>query len=128
MNKHKLPHGIVKNALALADQMEALKCRKNPVFAGVAGFALGSIGLGLFFQSWIDFVVSSLIALAILILSIPFGGVPALFIPLFLAAYGYRRARASNAKLEKADADILDVEIVASPTRKAQGTNLLTDN
>lgn len=119
MNTNKMPHGIVKSAFGVADKLEPLKTKKDPFVAAIAGFTLGGIGLGLYLKSWTDLWVPALMLIIIMVLSLPFAELPVLFVPFFWAAYGYRRVKASNAKLEEG-ADILDVEIVAPPTRKAQ--------
>lgn len=82
--------------------------------AAVAGFALGGFGLGLYLRSWTDFFVPWLMLIALLIFSIPMGGLPAIFAPCFWAIYGYRRVKASNEKLQYGRATV-EAEIVAPP-------------
>ncbi len=127
MNTNKMPHGIVRSAYGVADRLEPLKTKKDPVVAAIAGFVLGGIGLGLYLRSWVDFLLPSGMLIAIMVLGIPFGELPTLFIPFFWAIYGYRRVKASKAKLEHAGSDILDAEIVAPPIRKSQGAKLIAD-
>ena len=80
--------------------MQPLKQKKDPVVAAVLGFALGGLGLGLYFRSWTDFFMPILIWITIMVLGVPTGEVLLLTAPFFCAAYGYRRAKASNAKLD----------------------------
>jgi hypothetical protein len=120
MNTQKMPHGIVRSAYGVAEKLEPLKSKKDPVIAAIAGFALGGIGLGLYLKSWTDFLLPSGMLIVLMVLGIPFGELPTFFIPFFWAAYGYRRVKASNAKLENHGGDILDVEIVAPPIQKRQ--------
>lgn len=128
MNTNKMPHGIVSSAYGVADKLEPLKTKKDPFVAAIAGFALGGVGLGLYLKSWTDFWVPALMLITIMVLSIPFAELPVFFVPFFWAVYGYRRVKASNAKLEKGDGNILDAEIVASPTRQRKKAKLLADN
>jgi hypothetical protein len=120
MNTHKLPHGIVRNALGVADKMEPLPAKKDPVIAAFAGFVLGGVGLGAYLRTWPDFFIPCLILLTLMVLSLPLGGLPMFFAPFFMAIYGYRRVKASNDRLKYHDGDILDAEIVTSPPAPAQ--------
>ena len=120
MNTQKLPHGIMRSAFGVAEKLEPLKSKKDPVIAAIAGFVSGGIGLGLYLQSWTDFLLPSGMLIILMVLGIPFGELPTMFIPFFWAVYGYRRVKASNAKLKSQDDDVLDVEIVTTPVRERQ--------
>lgn len=114
MHTQKLPHGVVRNALGVADKLEPLQSYKDPVVAAVAGFALGGFGLGLYLRSWTDFFVPWLMLIVLLIFSIPMGGLPAIFAPCFWAIYGYRRVKASNTK-RKFQTNVREAEIIPPP-------------
>jgi hypothetical protein len=115
-SKGHMPHSIIRNAYAIADQMEPLKKKKDPAVAAVLGFAFGGVGLGLYLESWMDFLLPWGILMVIVILGIPFGEAPVIFAPVFWAIYAYRRVKASNAKLEgRGRKGIIEAEIVTEP-------------
>ena len=115
MSAQHIPHKIFRDALGVAEKLEPLKCTKDPVLTAIAGFTLGPIGLSLYLRSLVDLFVPCIMVLVILIIAIPTGEILSFFIPVFLAVYGYRRAKASNAKLEQLQNEILDVEVIAEP-------------
>jgi hypothetical protein len=83
---------------ALIGKLPPLKRKKSPVAACLVGLALGSIGLGLYFRSFLDFLAP----LVILVFVITFSGSPAagwLLGALLTSAYGFFRAVDSNARL-----------------------------
>jgi len=97
--QHHLPHGALKSAFTVADKLKPLKKKRDPAVAAACGFFLGGIGLGLYLESWLDFVIPFLMFFAIAIIAIPTGETLTLLTPFFWAVWGYRRATASNAKL-----------------------------
>ena len=113
--KYHVPHSALRKVLGIAEELPALKSKKDPVIAAVAGFALGGIGLGLYLQSWLDFLLPGLILIGLVIVSTFTAGLPLLFVPVVWAIYGFRRCRASNAKLERRGGEeILEAEIVTT--------------
>jgi len=114
MNTQKLPPEVLRSAFGVADKLEPLKSPKDPVLAAVAALALGGVGLGLYLRSWTDFFIPWLMLIVLMIFSIPMGGLPVFFAPIFWAIYGYRRVKASNQKLEF-QTDIRDAEIIVPP-------------
>jgi hypothetical protein len=125
--KYHIPHSAFRKVLGIAEELPALKSKKDPVIAAVAGFALGGIGLGLYLQSWLDFLMPGLILISLVIVSTFTAGLPLLFVPVVWAIYGYRRVKASNAKLaHRGGGEILEAEIIVTqpppiqiPTRTA---------
>jgi len=112
----RIPSNVFKSAFSVAEKLEPLKTKKDPVVAAIAGFALGGLGLGVYFKSWVDFFVPFIMLLVIGVIAIPTGEVFAIFTPVFWAIYGYRRAKSSNAKLDCMDDDVLDAEIITEPS------------
>jgi hypothetical protein len=115
MSSQHIPHKIFRDALGVAEKLEPLKSKKDPVIAAIAGFAGGGVGLGLYLQSWVDFFVPFIMMLVVWIIAIPTGEILSFFIPVFWAVYGFKRAKASNAKLERLEYGILDVEVITEP-------------
>jgi hypothetical protein len=122
--KVQMPHVILRSAFGVADKLEPLPTKKDPVVAAIAAFALGGVGLGMYLRSWVDFFVPFLMLLLIGVIAIPTGEVLTYFTPVFWAVYGYRRVKASNAKLAGARQPILEAEIISVPhaTRSLQIT------
>lgn len=89
----------MKHVWKMTEQLQPLKARKDPMLAAIFGFCFGGIGLGIYFQSLLDFVLPVVIWLVVLILAAPTGELLAIMAPVFCAIYGYRRAVSSNAKL-----------------------------
>ena len=115
MSSQHIPHKIFRDALGVAEKLEPLKSKKDPVIAAIAGFAGGGVLLGLYLQSWVDFFVPFIMMLVVWIIAIPTGEILSFFIPVFWAVYGFRRAKSSNAKLEQLQNEILDVEVITEP-------------
>ena len=109
--KHHVPHSVVSGAFRVADDMEPLKSKKNPVVAATLGFFTCGIGLGIYLGSWLDFAIPFCMLLALAVMS---GGMLVEFAPFFWALYGYRRAKTSNAKLEAQD-QIVEAQIITQP-------------
>jgi hypothetical protein len=82
-----------QQAFAYPTKGPPLKKRKNPGIAFVVGFFFGPVGLGIYFESWPDF----LLPLAIIILT-AFGtlGLAAPVAWMFCGAWGAVRASTSN--------------------------------
>ncbi|WYL92467.1 MAG: hypothetical protein HEQ35_00090 [Gloeotrichia echinulata IR180] len=87
----------------LFDNLPPLNERKNPQIAAAMGFFFGALGLGIYFLSFIDFILSAAIWLALLWLV--FSVIEDFFTLAFiagivLAIYGYIRAERSNYQLK----------------------------
>jgi hypothetical protein len=82
---HAVGHGIKH----LLKDLPRLERKKNPFIAGMLGFFFGGVGLGLYFQSWKDFVYPVLIFIG---LSIVFPGLGTLTAIIFTAIWGVVRA------------------------------------
>ena len=82
---------------SMSANMPSLKKRKSPGLAAVLGFLFGGIGLGIYFVSFIDFIIPvAIVVLAGAVMKA--GGV---FAGAVIAAFwGYFRALDSNKKLE----------------------------
>ncbi len=112
----KIPSNVFRSAFSVAEKLEPLKTKHDPFLAAIAGFALGGVGLGLLLRSWVDFFVPFIMFVVIGVIAVPTGEVFAIFTPVFWAIYGYRRVKASNAKLDGVKDDILEAEIIAEPS------------
>jgi hypothetical protein len=95
--------------------MPPLKSEKNPKLAAISGFALGGLGLGLYFGTFADFFVPVAIWIFMTILAVPTAGLAVFSAPVFCAMFGYRRAKSSNARLSIRHSVIIEAEIVAEP-------------
>ena len=82
-------HGIK----ALWEDLPPIREKKHPLLAGIIGFMFGGIGLGLYFQSWKDFLypVLAWVALAIVI-----PGLGLILAAIFSATWGAARAANSG--------------------------------
>ncbi len=103
-----------KTVFSIADEMKPLKKRKNPAVAATLGLFTGGIGLGIYLGSWVDFFLPFLMLLLIFIFS---GGILTELVPIFWAVWGWRRAKASNAKLDAGGSTerILEAEVITEP-------------
>lgn len=107
----------VRAALHATELLEPLREKKDPITAALLGFFFGGIGLGLYFKSWKDCALPIAVwVVSIFVLGLPTFGLSVIAGWMFCAAYGYRRAKASNAKLaaQASGATVIDVEVVAS--------------
>jgi hypothetical protein len=86
---HAIGHGI-KEALT---RLPPIRDKKNPLIAGLLGFLLGGLGLGLYFRSWADFIVPILVFMGLSIMIPGLGSVAAI---LFATGWGVVRALASG--------------------------------
>lgn len=82
---------------ALFDKLPALPSRKDPNIAALLGFVLGGIGLGIYFVSFVDFLIPIFIAI---VLGVTIGDIGVLGGALLSALWGYFRALNSNSKLD----------------------------
>jgi hypothetical protein len=116
-SQNHMPHQIVRSAFGVAEKLEPLKAKKDPIVAAIAGFALGGVGLGIYCGSLVDFFVPWLMVLILMVLGIPFGELPVFFAPFFWAVWAYRRVKASNAKLDGRTQTerIIDAEVITEP-------------
>ena len=88
------------------DRLPPLKKEKNPGLASVLGFFFGGIGLGLYFLSFIDFLIPiGITILATILLSVvntELGFIGVLGGAIVASLWGYFRVLNSNERLEKA--------------------------
>jgi hypothetical protein len=103
-----------KTVFSIADEMKPLKQKKNPAVAATLGLFTGGVGLGIYLGTWFDFFLPFLMLLLIFILS---GGILTELVPIFWAVWGWRRAKASNAKLDAGGSTerILEAEVITEP-------------
>jgi ABC-type transport system involved in cytochrome bd biosynthesis fused ATPase/permease subunit len=111
----KIPSAIFRSAFGVAEKLAPLKKKKDPIFAAIAGFTLGAIGLGLYFGTLADCLIPIFIWIFMAILSAPTGGVLLITAPVFCAIFGYRRAKSSNARLCGYRPEIIEAEIISEP-------------
>jgi hypothetical protein len=114
--QNHIPRQVISSAYGVAEKLQPLASKKDPVVAAIAAFALGGVGLGIYLRSWVDFFVPFLMLLILGVIAIPTGGLLAYFAPVFWAVYAYRRVKASNAKLDGASRPILEADIISEPT------------
>lgn len=81
-------------------KLPPLKRKKNPGLAGILGFLLGGIGLGLYFWSLLDFAVPVLLAVLAGIIFSKLAAAGWIAGALVASGYGIFRAITSNAALE----------------------------
>jgi len=86
----------MNNLLDLFDKMPVLHSQKNAALACLLGILFGSIGLGLYFKSFEDFVICTVVIM-LLLLTIP--GIGILLAAFLVGAYGYFRVINSNERL-----------------------------
>lgn len=79
------------------DTLPPLKARKNPAAAFFIGCCCGGIGLGLYFGSFIDFLVPIVVFIIAALIGLGIGGIPGW---LFAGFWGMMRALDSNKRLE----------------------------
>jgi hypothetical protein len=117
MSTNPIPHQIIRSAFGVADKLEPLKSKKDPIVGAIAGFALGGIGLGIYCGTLVDFFVPWFMVLILMVLGIPCGELPVFFAPLAWAYWGYRRVKASNAKLDGGTQNerIIEAEVITGP-------------
>jgi hypothetical protein len=110
-SENQTPRSYFKTVFSLADDMKALRKRKNPALAATLGFFTGRVGLGYYMGTWPDFFIPFFILLLIVIFS---GGTLLEIVPFFWAAWGWRRAVTSNAKLDAGGSTerILEAEVI----------------
>ncbi|MBD2596294.1 hypothetical protein H6G74_18455 [Nostoc spongiaeforme FACHB-130] len=75
------------------DKMPPLKSKKNPAIAFFLGIFFGSIGIAIYFQSFLDFLVPFVVFIVAAIAGFGIGGVPGW---LFAGFWGMVRALDSN--------------------------------
>ena len=100
MSTTNLPSNVWKKVFDMADKMPALPARKSPATAAAIGFAFGGIGLGIYFGTILDFVVPFILLVILFFMAFPTGGIALLLLPFVCAVWGYKRAAASNARLD----------------------------
>jgi len=89
---HHYPHFIHK----LLEDLPPIKEKKNPVLAGILGFLFGGIGLGIYFQSFKDFLYPVLVFLMLSVLLAPLLVVGPFLALLFASGWGVVRALGSG--------------------------------
>lgn len=85
---HHFPHFIQR----LLEDLPPIREKKNPVVAGVLGFLFGGIGLGLYFQSWKDFVYPVIVFFMLSVLLSPLIVVGPFLGLVFASLWGVVRA------------------------------------
>lgn len=80
----------------ILDGMKPLKSEKDPTIACMVGFFFGSLGLGIYFQSFIDFVMPLFLSIVAMLM---IGEIGLFAVWILTAIYGYYRVVSSNAKL-----------------------------
>ncbi len=80
----------------LLEDLPPIREKKDPVVAGILGFLLGGIGLGLYFQSWKDFLYPVIVFIMLSILLIPFIVVGPFLGCVFASLWGVVRALGSG--------------------------------
>jgi len=78
------------------DKMPTLKAKKNPVVALVVGCLFGAIGVGIYFESFLDFLVPLVVFIVATLAGLGLGAVPGW---LFAGFWGMARALDSNKRL-----------------------------
>jgi hypothetical protein len=76
--------------------MPALRRKRNPTTAAIIGFCFGGIGLGIYFASFIDFLIPIVITIGMFAVLSQFGVIAGAIVA---ATWGYFRAVRSNEKL-----------------------------
>jgi hypothetical protein len=78
-NDHLITHGIKY----LLGDLPTIREKKNPIIAGILGFLFGGIGLGLYFQSWKDFLYPILVMIGLTIIIPGIGMIVAIILTTF---------------------------------------------
>jgi hypothetical protein len=96
---------MIDTITKVMDKAAPLKRHKNPQLAAVIGFVLGGIGLGIYFMSFVDFLIPVGIAIAATVTfsALNTGLIGLLAGAIIAALWGYFRAINSNERLEKAE-------------------------
>jgi hypothetical protein len=84
---------------SVMDKLDPFPNRKSPQLAGFLGFVLGGLALGLYFLSFIDFLIPIGITIAVAVIAQKFGGLTELGWlagAIIAALWGYFRALNSN--------------------------------
>lgn len=78
--------------------------RRNPAVAVIVGLLFGGIGVGIYFRSFVDFLLCSVVTMIVWIAFVATGSAITLLLCMCAPAlYGFHRARTSNVKLSTAD-------------------------
>jgi len=85
----------MNGSFPLVSKLPPLKRRTNPVVAALVGFMFGSIGLGIYFRSVLDFV-APLVVIVMLVVTNQATGAGWLVGALITGAYGFCRTLDSN--------------------------------
>ncbi len=80
------------------DRLPPLRSKKSPVVAFLLGFCCGGFGLGIYFQSMLDFFMPLIFITG---MSFVLPGLGTLFALFIVSVYGLARAITSNARLER---------------------------
>jgi hypothetical protein len=86
----------MKDVKDLSTEMPPLRGERNPTAAAIIGFCFGGIGLGIYFASFIDFIIPLLIIIGLFSVLQYYGWLGG---ALVAAVWGYFRAVNSNEKL-----------------------------
>lgn len=75
------------------EKLPVLNSQKNPVVACIVGLFFGAIGIGIYLQSFSDFLIPLLVFIVLTIVMPGFGAAPGW---IFAGLYGYFRVVNSN--------------------------------
>jgi hypothetical protein len=93
---------MVQAIFTIMDKLDPFPKQKSPQLAGFLGFVLGGLALGVYFLSFIDFLIPIGIAIAATVIAQQFGdlaGLGWLAGAIIAALWGYFRALNSNQRL-----------------------------
>jgi hypothetical protein len=74
--------------MKIIEDLPPIPEKKNPVIAGILGFLFGGIELGLYFQTWKDFLYPVIVFVMLSILLAPLVVVGPFFALVFAAVWG----------------------------------------
>ena len=83
----------------LIGSMKPLQSEKDPAVACLIGFFFGGVGLGIYFKSFVDFLMPLGVTVALYAMSGVVGNAGWFIGGIVAGLYGYYRALTSNAKL-----------------------------
>jgi Kef-type K+ transport system membrane component KefB len=86
----------MNDLFGLLDKLPVLNSKRNPIVACVIGLFFGSIGVGIYLQSFTDFLIPLLVFIVLAVIIPGLGAVPGW---IFAGLYGYFRVSNSNERL-----------------------------
>jgi len=96
LDRSSWPFELYPKEAAMWEKMPTLKSKKNPAVAFVVGCLFGSIGVGIYFKSFLDFLVPFVVFIVATIVGVGIGALPGW---LFAGFWGMTRALDSNKRL-----------------------------